>query len=41
VLDYLVSDESLLVGFASDAGLKPEMVARAHEALRTPSDGEY
>ncbi len=41
VLDYLVADEALLVGFASDAGLKPEMVARAHDALRTPSEGEY
>jgi hypothetical protein len=41
VLDYLVADEPLLVGFASDAGLKPEVVVRAHGALRKPSDGEY
>ena len=33
VLDYLVADEELLVAFASDAGLKPEAVARAHAAL--------
>ena len=36
VLDYLVADEKLLVEFAADAGLKPEAVARAHEALLEP-----
>jgi hypothetical protein len=40
VLDYLVADEPLLVGFASDAGLKPEVVVRAHDALRRPHGGE-
>ena len=40
VLDYLVADEELLVGFAADAGLKPEAVARAHEALCGPAKGE-
>jgi hypothetical protein len=40
VLDYLVSDEELLVAFAGDAGLKPEAVARAHAALRGPTEGE-
>jgi Protein of unknown function (DUF3572) len=40
VLDYLVADEQLLVTFASDAGLKPEAVARAHAALCGPSEGE-
>ncbi len=40
VLDYLVADEGLLVGFAADAGLKPEAVARAHAALCSPPEGE-
>ena len=33
VLEYLITDEGLLVAFAADAGLKPEAVARAHDAL--------
>ena len=41
VLDYLVADEALLVGFAADAGLKPEAVARAHGALCGPPEGEF
>ena len=40
VLDYLVGDEELMVEFAADAGLKPEAVARAHAALRGPTEGE-
>ena len=40
VLDYVVADESLLVAFAGDAGLKPEAIARAHHALRKPAEGE-
>ena len=40
VLDYLVTDEALLVAFAADAGLKPEAVARAHEALGRSIEGE-
>ena len=40
VLDYLVADEKLLVEFAADAGLKPEAVARAHEALRRSYESE-
>jgi hypothetical protein len=40
VLDYLVADETLLVEFATDAGLKPEAVARAHAALCGTPDGE-
>jgi hypothetical protein len=40
VLDYLVADEGLLVGFAAEAGLKPEAVARAHAALVRPLEGE-
>ena len=39
VLDYLVGDETLLLAFAADAGLKPEAVARAHAALRGPGEG--
>jgi hypothetical protein len=41
VLDYLVTDEGLLVEFAADAGLKPEAVARAHAALCGPTEGEF
>src|SRR5271167_5003336 len=40
VLEYLVADEKLLVEFAADAGLKPEAVARAHEALGRPYESE-
>ena len=40
VLDYLVADEKLLIEFAADAGLKPEAVARAHEALGRPYESE-
>jgi hypothetical protein len=41
VLDYLVGDEPLLVAFATDAGLKSELVARAHHALSRLSEGEH
>ena len=37
VLDYVVADEQLLVRFAADAGLEPEAVARAHQALCGPT----
>jgi uncharacterized protein DUF3572 len=40
VLDYLSADEALLVAFATDADLKPEAVARAHELLRGRPAGE-
>ena len=40
VLDYLVGDEKLLVEFAADAGLKPEAVLRAHEALHRSHESE-
>jgi|SRR5689334_16744574 hypothetical protein len=33
VLDYLIADEELLIGFAADARLKPEAVAQAQHAL--------
>jgi len=37
VLEYVVADEQLLVRFAADAGLEPEAVARAHQALCGPT----
>ncbi|MGB7975000.1 MAG: DUF3572 domain-containing protein [Roseiarcus sp.] len=40
VLDYLVGDEKLLVEFAAAAGLKPEAVLRAHEALHRSHESE-
>ena len=33
VLDYLLTDEPLLLEFAADAGLAPEATARARQAL--------
>jgi hypothetical protein len=40
VLDYLAGDEELLLAFAADSGLKPEAVARAHNALSRPTEDE-
>jgi hypothetical protein len=40
VLDYLVGNEKLLVEFAADAGLRPEAVAPAHEALIRSHESE-
>jgi hypothetical protein len=40
VLDYLVSDEELMLAFAADARVKPEAIARAHAALCGPTEGE-
>ena len=40
VLDYLAADEELLIAFAAAAGVKPEAVARAHEALCGSQGGE-
>jgi hypothetical protein len=40
VLEYLVADEPLLVRFAVDAGLEPEAVARAHQALCGPTESD-
>jgi hypothetical protein len=37
VLEYLVADDELLVCFAADAGLEPEAVVRAHQALCGPT----
>jgi len=33
VLEYIVSDETLLVGYAEHAGIAPEQVAGVHAAL--------
>jgi hypothetical protein len=33
VLEYLISDETLLTAFAADAGLRPEDPVKAHAAL--------
>ncbi len=41
ILDYLASDEALLVGFARDSARSPEDVARAHAALRGPETGTF
>jgi hypothetical protein len=38
VLEYLVADEQLLVRFAAESGVKPEVVARAHQALCGPTE---
>ncbi len=35
VLDYLLTNEALLVDYAHDAGLAPEEIARARAALDT------
>lgn len=37
VLGYILGDESLLVAFADEAGVKPSQVARAHTALAGPA----
>jgi hypothetical protein len=39
ILDYLASDEALMVGFARDSARSPEDVARAHAALRGRETG--
>jgi hypothetical protein len=39
ILDYLVSNEALLIDFARDSGRTPEQAARAHAALRGPELG--
>jgi hypothetical protein len=33
VLEYMLADEELVLGFAADSGVDPETVARAHRAL--------
>jgi Protein of unknown function (DUF3572) len=41
ILDYLASNEALLLDFARDSAQSPEDVARAHAALREPEPGHY
>jgi Protein of unknown function (DUF3572) len=41
VLAHLAEDESLLLAFAAEAGLRPEHVARAAERLRGPRHDEF
>jgi hypothetical protein len=41
ILDYLASNEALLVDFARDSKRAPEDVARAHAALLSPESGAY
>ena len=41
ILDYLASNETLLVEFAGDGGRAPEDVARAHAVLAEPRLGDY
>ncbi len=33
VLEHMLADETLLIGFADSAGIDPAQVARAHDAL--------
>lgn len=37
VLDHVLSDESMLLVFASSAGYEPEHITAAHALLSTPS----
>ncbi len=39
ILDYLASDEALLIGFSEQMNMKPERVMQAHWAL-SPSEFE-
>ena len=41
ILDYLASNEALLVDFARDSARSPEEVARAHAVLRGPGGRDY
>jgi hypothetical protein len=36
VLDYLLSDEPLLLGFTAEQGVAPESVARARRGMAAP-----
>ncbi|HEY2531849.1 MAG TPA: DUF3572 domain-containing protein [Xanthobacteraceae bacterium] len=40
VLDHLLADERLLIGFADSAGIDPVSVARARSALTRPWERE-
>ena len=41
ILDYLASNEALLIDFARDSARTPEEVSRAHAALLGPDAGAY
>jgi hypothetical protein len=42
VLDHLMQDETLLLVFSADAGVKPETIAAAYFALAGPqTDGSF
>jgi hypothetical protein len=41
ILDYLASNEALLLDFARDNSHSPEDVARAHAVLRGPEAGAF
>lgn len=43
VLDYVMQDESLLLAFASNRQIRPELVARAHLRLagKSPGPGDF
>lgn len=41
ILDYLASNEALLVDFARENAHSPEEVARAHAILRGPEAGAF
>jgi hypothetical protein len=41
ILDYLASDEALLIDFARDSARSPEEVARAHTLLRGAEAGAF
>lgn len=41
VLEYLLQDETLLLVFASEAGLAPESIPAAHRALTGAGRREY
>jgi hypothetical protein len=41
ILDYVCSDEALLIGFAAEHRLPPERVAMAQQLLAGPSGGDW
>jgi hypothetical protein len=41
VLDYVCSDEALLVGFAADQGTPPEAIAGAQQMLSGPRGEDW
>jgi hypothetical protein len=41
ILDYLASNETLLLDFARENGHSPEEVAKAHTILRGPEAGAF